>query len=197
MALVSLMGNIKYLKKDKMAHQNQVNFCKWVKANHPRYFKDVSVCDIGSLDINGNNHYLFENYTYTGVDVGEGKNVTVISEGHNYKPTDVTYDIVISTECFEHDKNYRATLLNCIALLKSGGMFLFTCATTGRLEHGTRRTRSGDSPLTVEMGDWADYYKNLTEQDIREVFAPDEHFSESFFGVDNDVHDLYFFGIKK
>lgn len=193
-----------------MAHQNQINFCKWVKANHPRYFKDVSVCDIGSLDINGNNHYLFENYKYAGVDVGVGKNVTVISEGHNYKPEGVTYDIVISTECFEHDKNYRATLLNCIALLKSGGMFLFTCATTGRHEHGTRRTRSletarennregylGDSPLTAEMGDWGDYYKNLTEQDIREVFAPDEHFSESFFGVDNNVHDLYFFGIKK
>ena len=55
-----------------MAHQEQINFCKSVKEFMPDFFKGVSVLDIGSLDINGNNRYLFDNYDYTGIDIGEG-----------------------------------------------------------------------------------------------------------------------------
>jgi hypothetical protein len=81
----------------------------------PEYFNNVNVCDIGSLDINGNNHYLFENYAYVGVDVGRGKNVNVVCKGHEYKPIDGSqYDIVISTECFEHDMYWNRTMMNAI-----------------------------------------------------------------------------------
>ena len=46
-----------------MAHERQQEFCKKVKDIFPEYFKGVNVCDVGSLDINGNNHYLFEDYS--------------------------------------------------------------------------------------------------------------------------------------
>ena len=49
------------------------------------------------------------------------------------------------------------------------GLFTFTCASTGRPEHGTRRSGPQDAPLLMEQGDWGDYYKNLTEEDIRET----------------------------
>jgi hypothetical protein len=52
-----------------MAHQEQKDFCLSVKEFMPDFFKGVSVLDIGSLDINGNNRYLFENYDYTGIDI--------------------------------------------------------------------------------------------------------------------------------
>ena len=94
--------------------------------------------DIGSLDINGNTRFLFEDFEYTGVDIGEGPNVDVVSKGHEFKSE--RFDIVISTECFEHDMYYKETLKNCVKLCKAGGMFIFTCASTGRAEHGTART---------------------------------------------------------
>ena len=37
-----------------MAHGQQQNFFLRVKEAFPKYFRDVKVLDIGSLDINGN-----------------------------------------------------------------------------------------------------------------------------------------------
>jgi len=182
-----------------MAHENQIQFCSKVKYMFPEYFNNVNVCDIGSLDINGNNHYLFENYAYVGVDVGRGKNVNVVCKGHEYKPIDGSkYDLVISTECFEHDMYWNRTMMNAIEnLLRPKGMFLFTCATTGRPEHGTARTQPFDSPFTSELGVWSDYYMNVTEQDVREKIDLDAWFTAYHFYICDDSHDLYFWGIKK
>lgn len=181
-----------------MAHTQQQEFCKKVKNLFPEYFDNVRVLDIGSLDINGNNHFLFTNHVYMGIDVGKGRNVNYVSLGHEYKPLDnEKYDIVISTECFEHDRHWDKTIKNVIDnLLKPNGMFLFTCATTGRPEHGTRRTTKQDSPFTSQMDEWSDYYKNLTEEDIR--YAVDlSPFVMHRFYVNKESNDLYFWGILK
>lgn len=182
-----------------MAHLKQQEFCTSVKGLFPEYFKEVDVCDIGSLDINGNNHYLFEDYTYIGVDVGRGKNVNIVSAGHLYRPiTGKQYDTVISTECFEHDMYWKNTIENIVVnLLRSRGMFLFTCATTGRPEHGTRRSSPNDSPLTKKFEDWSDYYMNLTQQDMESSFPFSEHFEIYRFSTNEESKDLYFWGIKK
>ena len=115
-----------------MAHQAQQDFLISVKNQFPDKFNNCKVLDIGSLDINGNNRYLFENYDYTGVDIGAGPNVDVVCKGHEFK-SDTQFDIVISTECFEHDIFYKETILNAINLTKSGGLFVFTCASKGRV----------------------------------------------------------------
>jgi len=181
-----------------MAHNQQRDFCNKVKNLFPEYFDNVRVLDIGSLDINGSNHFLFTNYVYMGIDVGKGRNVNYVSLGHEYKPLDnEKYDIVISTECFEHDKHWRKTIKNVIDnLLKPNGMFIFTCATTGRTEHGTRRTTKSDSPFTSQMDDWSDYYKNLTEEDMKYAVDLSSFIMHRFY-VNEESHDLYFWGILK
>lgn len=179
-----------------MAHLQQKLFFMRVKDKFPNKFKNCTILDIGSLDINGNNRHLFENYQYIGVDVGAGPNVDVVAKGNEYK-SDTLFDIVISSECFEHDMYYPETLKNCILLTKPGGLFTFTCASDGRAEHGTKRSCPQDSPLLLSLGEWGDYYKNLNEKDIREVFNPDEHFSEYHFEYNPSAHDLYFWGVKK
>jgi len=176
-----------------MAHLAQIYFCENVKKQFPNHFKNVSVLDIGSLDINGNNRYLFENYTYVGVDLGVGPNVDVVSRGHLYK-SDQLFDVVISTECFEHDEYYDLTIKNMYKLLKSGGIFLFTCAAPGRPEHGTLKSSREAAPFVCELND---YYKNLSEIDIRKVIHVDNLFSKYDFFQRDDVQDLYFYGIKK
>ena len=150
-----------------MAHKQQQDFCLRVKDKHPEFFKNKKVLDIGSLDLNGSNRFLFEDCNYIGIDVGEGKNVDVASPGNTYDGPDNYFDIIISTEVFEHDMYYKDTIKNSMRMLKPGGMFLFTCAANGRPEHGTRRTSVWDAPLLGEVSEeWSDYYKNLEKEDI-------------------------------
>jgi SAM-dependent methyltransferase len=170
-----------------------------VKADHPQFFIDVNALDVGSLDINGSNRELFtgEKMSYVGIDVAPGKNVDAVSKGHEWAAADSNYDTIISTECFEHDMFYALTLKNIVRMLKPGGLFLFTCATTGRREHGTKRTTCSDSPFTSQMEGWCDYYKNLVESDIREAIDVDAVFAEYKFSECYVTADLYFYGIKR
>jgi len=182
-----------------MAHKAQIDFFNRVKEKFPNYFNNVSVLDIGSMDLNGNNRFLFKNYSYIGVDLMIGNNVDVVSKGHEYNPN-VLFDVVISSECFEHDMYYKETILNCVRLTKPKGLFTFSCASTGRLEHGTSRCHAWASPISHVI--FNEHYKNLTETDIREFLNCDEMFSEYYFeynpnGPSPNEGDLYFWGIKK
>lgn len=180
-----------------MAHQEQKDFCLKIKKIFPEHFKNKIVLDAGSLDINGNNLYLFDDCSYLGIDIGDGPNVHLVCKTHEFNAPDNFYDFIISTECFEHDMYYINSLRNIVRILKPSCMFLFTCATEGRPEHGTRRSNPVDAPLLAAYDDWSDYYKNLTEKDIREVLDIEEIFSSFAFEVNNNSHDLYFWGIKK
>jgi SAM-dependent methyltransferase len=179
-----------------MAHQQQIEFCSSIKAKFPQFFSNKLVLDVGSLDINGNNAYLFDDCLYLGVDVATGRNVDICTKAHELGLPDASIDVIISTECFEHDQYYELTLNNIVRMLKPGGLFLFTCATTLRAEHGTKQTTPMDAPLLQNLGEWSDYYKNLEEGNVREVIDLDTVFQAFEFSVNDENHDLYFWGIK-
>lgn len=184
-----------------MAHLQQMNYCKSVVERFPKLFTSTNnekrVLDCGSLDINGNNRFMFPNFEYIGIDVAEGKNVDIICPIHEYDEKDESFDAIVSTECFEHDMFYEKSLQNIVRLLKSGGIFVFTCATTGRPVHGTATTNPHLSPLL--QGEWANYYKNITADDVRKAIDVENIFSEYEFIVSHEARmdDLYFYGIKK
>lgn len=179
-----------------MAHAAQRQYIQSVKQLHPDHFNQVSVLDVGSCDINGNNREFFSLTEYIGVDVHPGHNVDVVSPIHKWE-TEKTFDVVISTECLEHDMHYADSLSAMISHLKPGGLFVMTCATTGRPEHGTLRTTKKDSMTTLlEDAEWANYYKNLTEQDIREALDIESIFSSYEFSIEHGHKDLYLWGIK-
>jgi hypothetical protein len=172
--------------------------CLDVKERFPQFFKGCSVLDVGSLDINGANRYLFDSCTYAGIDVAAGKNVDIVSVFHEFTPPGFIYDTIISTECLEHDKFWRKSLVHMVDLIRPRGFLLVTCATHGREEHGTNRSKPHHSPLTVARGDdWGDYYQNLDEGNIREVLDVNKIFSQYGFEIDNTHHDLLFWGIKR
>jgi hypothetical protein len=180
-----------------MAHREQKVFVQSVKSLLPEKFKGVDVLDVGSCDNNGNNRYLFEDCIYTGLDIAEGPNVDVVSPIHLFETSNL-YGVVISTECLEHDMHYEASLTKMVDLLKPEGLLVLTCATTGRPEHGTRRTSGRKDSLTASQdGPWSDYYRNLTEADIRSVLDIDLLFSDYKFTVETRHKDLYFWGVKK
>lgn len=181
-----------------MAHWQQRDYCSKIRDMFPQYFVGKKVLDIGSLDINGNNRFLFTDCDYFGLDVGEGPNVDIISVGHQYDAPDETFDTIISTEVFEHDMFYEDTIKNIIRMLKPGGAFIFTCASTGRPEHGTRESDgSYAAPLLIQISEkWSDYYKNITEEHVRNVKEFNIAFPDGMFEYHEDPGDLYFFGVK-
>lgn len=170
----------------------------FIKSQLPEYFINKNILDVGSGDINGNNRYLFENCTYVGNDVIQAENVTIVSKTKDLPFENNYFDTIISTECFEHDPEYKESLLKIYNLLKPNGLFVFTCASTGRPEHGTRRTSNFDSYGTLgELADMQDYYKNLTEKDVDLVLDIKNNFSTFNSYYCNNPCDLYFVGIKK
>ena len=179
-------------------HMQAKDFTIFVKSILEEYFIDKNVLDVGSGDINGNNRFLFKNCKYEGNDVIQAPNVTIVSKTKNLPYENETFDTIISTECFEHDPTYKESFLKIYDMLKKDGLFCFTCASTGRAEHGTRRTTPHDSYGTMgKLEDMSDYYKNLTEQDLNDVLNLNELFSVWDTYYCNSSKDLYFLGIKK
>ena len=179
-------------------HTQSRDFTLFVKNILANYFINKRVLDVGSGDINGNNRFLFENCEYDGNDVIQANNVTIVSKTKDLLFLDNTFDTIISTECFEHDPEYKESLKKNYKMLKPDDLFCFTCASTGRAEHGTRRTSPNDSYGTIgNLEDMNDYYKNLTIIDINEVLELNKLFSvwESYYNAESK--DLYFVGIKK
>lgn len=179
-------------------HPQARDFTLFVKNILTNFFVNKRVLDVGSGDINGNNRFLFENCQYEGNDVIQANNVTVVSKTKDLPFDDNTFDTVISTECFEHDPEYKESFLKIYKMIKPNGLFCFTCASTGRYEHGTRRTSPQDSYGTLgKLEDMMDYYKNLTEFDLNEVLNLNDLFSVWDTYYNSESKDLYFVGIKK
>lgn len=179
-------------------HIQAKNFTIFVKSILGKYFINKEVLDVGSGDINGNNKFLFENCNYNGNDVIEAPNVTIVSKTKDLPFENETIDTIISTECFEHDPEYKESFLKIYNMLKKDGLFAFTCASTGRPEHGTRRTSPQDSYGTIgKLTDMSDYYKNITEKDLNDVLNLNNLFSIWDTYYCSSSKDLYFLGIKK
>ena len=197
-----------------MAHREQWVFCGKVKQLFPESFLNKKVLDIGSFDVNGNEEFLFKNCDFTGLDLGPGEGVDVVCPAQEYDAPDATFDTIISCECWEHNPFYAESIQNAVRMLKPGGLFFFTCATTGRPVHGTvtqdkidrqkMKTLQGTDIVewktmpNVSRDDWDnEYYKNITEKDIREAIDVDKIFKKYKFEIEENHCDLYFWGIKK
>ena len=181
-----------------MAHIAQREFCQSVQRRFPTWFAHGSVLDCGSLDLNGNNRYLFTGGTYLGLDVAHGKNVDIVSPIHKFNARDGMFDFIVSTECFEHDMYWKESFANMYRMLRDGGMLMFTCAAPGRPEHGTLRSEPESAPLLAACGEeWANYYRNLSDEDYRGAFDIVSGFSQFEFRLNNVAKDLYFWGIKR
>ena len=179
-------------------HTEAKDFTLFVKKILSDYFINKIVLDVGSGDINGNNRFLFENCNYNGNDVIHASNVTIVSKTKNLPFIDNFFDTIISTECFEHDPEYKESFIKIYNMLKPDGLFCFTCASTDRGEHGTRRTHPECSYGTIgNLNDMQDYYKNLTEIDLNEVLSLNELFTVWDTYYNSNSKDLYFVGIKK
>jgi len=171
-----------------VSHQSQLDFVGRVKAKFPDYFVNKKVLEIGSLDINGSIRIFFDASSYIGVDIGEGRGVDVVARGEELTFPTGYFDVTASCECFEHNDKWAETFDNMVRM--SNGLVFFSCATTGRPEHGTGRTSRSDNPFL------GDYYLNLIEQDFRDKCDLSK-FEQYEFSTCDSPADLYFWGLCK
>jgi hypothetical protein len=171
-----------------VSHPAQLEFVSFVREKFPQYFANRRVLEVGSLDLNGSIRPFFKNCAYLGVDLGIGAGVDLVAKGEELVFPDNSFDVVASCECFEHNPEWVKTFNNMTRM--GCGLVFFSCATTGRAEHGTRKTNPQDAPFC------GDYYRNLTEQDFKENCDMSK-FVEYQFGVNEIAHDLYFYGVLR
>ena len=115
-------------------HGEQKKWCENIKLRFPDYFLWSKVLDVGSLDVNGTNRYLFDDAAYIGVDVVEGPGVDIVLPAQEIDEDG--FDVVLSTNALEHDMFWFLTLVKMIRVLRRKGLMFFSCAYSQKV-HGS------------------------------------------------------------
>ena len=174
-----------------MAHIEQQNYFHSLKERFPDMFRDKSVLEVGSQNINGTIRDLFEGGSFVGIDINQAMDVDLVIPGEIVQFPDSSFDVIVTTECLEHASKWQEILQNIIRQLKPGGFLIMTFAHPGRSAHGTLDSDSYSSPYTL------DYYKNLSPGMILDKFPTfSKYFSRYEFSYSGDNFDTYFIGFR-
>ena len=86
---------------------------------------DLSVVEIGSYNVNGSlKDVITPNVKkYTGVDFSPGPGVDVIlTDPYHFPFADNTFDVLVTSSCFEHSELFWLTFLESLRILKPNGI---------------------------------------------------------------------------
>src|SRR4030042_2023377 len=98
--------------------------------------KDLSICDVGSFDINGTFRPLFKGHNYTGVDIVKGPNVDVVSEDlYRYPFDNERFDVVSSGSAFEHIEDIFRWIKELARIVKKNGLVCIIGPSVYRNQH--------------------------------------------------------------
>ena len=181
-----------------MAHKEQLSFLTELSKiiSSKKKLSKINILEIGSYEVNGSIRNIFKGTNYLGIDLSNGPGVDLVMNGENIRKLNKKFDIIISSECFEHAVNWKEIFFAMIDCVEDNGYIIMTCASTGRIEHGTIRSDlfSGtkSSPGTND-----NYYKNLNKKDFFRNFDISKVFEKYFFFYNIHSFDLYFAGQKK
>ncbi len=135
----------------------------------------LRVLDVGGADVNGTVHATLREaglaarltWCIDVLDIAEGEGVTIV--GDATKPSTWAdliplgeYDLVISTETFEHVQYWHEIVHGVRGALKTGGWFVGTCASLGRRPHGARGEH---------VPPFGEYYGNVTPDALVSVLG--------------------------
>jgi len=176
-----------------MSHFEQKKFIEFSldELKKKNNFNNLSVLDVGSFDVGGSIRDFFKKNNYIGVDLIKGPNVDIVLSGSELYKLKQKFDIVISCECFEHAKDWKEIFLSMYNVCEDNGYVIFTCASRGRIEHGTLRTINSDSPGTNGT-----YYKNIFKSEFIKSFDLKKMFQKYEVIYNFKSSDLYFIGKK-
>lgn len=145
--------------------------------------KKYRALDFGGRNVNGSIRELIPGAVWTGLDIVAGPDVDIVRDGTIDWPKDYPlYDIIVSTEMFEHVEDWRGAIRTCAQALDpfSTSMIFITCASTGRRPHGA-------------SGEWdpppSEWYQNVApdemERQLSKFFA---HHEVTYNPMPGDVY---------
>lgn len=117
----------------------------------------LSVLDLGGRDVNGSPRIFFPGAEYVTLDILPGADIT--ADASSWEP-DRHYDVVISTETFEHAERWREICDTAFKACARSGTFIVTCAGPGRDPH------SGVDGHAVREWEW---YANVSTDELHEA----------------------------
>lgn len=125
---------------------------EWVASQVAAHGPFRSALEIGSRNVNGGIRNLLGPCRYVGLDIEPGDGVDVVANGATWK-TDERFDVIISSECFEHTDLWPDIVENAAALLNPDGCLIVTAAGPGRAPHSASdggHLRSGEWYANVD-----------------------------------------------
>lgn len=128
-----------------------------------RTTEDLAVLDIGGRDLNGSTRPLFPNASpYHVLDILPGPGVDFVADAADWRPDAVKpYDLVVTTETFEHTARWPEIIKTAWDVLRPGGWMIFTCAGPGRPPHSGVAAK-----WDLDPGEW---YANVSVDKISDV----------------------------
>lgn len=94
----------------------------------------MNVLDVGGQDINGSLRKPFEllNAKYTVLDIEEHPSVDVVMKpGADFPFPDESFDLIVSTSCFEHDPCFWLTFREMCRVIKKDGFIYVNAPSNG------------------------------------------------------------------
>lgn len=99
----------------------------------------MKVLDVGGQDINGSLRKPFEillKINYTSLDIEEHSSVDIVMKpGDPFPFPDESFDLIVSTSCFEHDPCFWMTFREMGRIIKKGG-YIYVNAPSNGPYHG-------------------------------------------------------------
>jgi len=95
----------------------------------------LKIYDLGSQDVNGSYHSIFDSseWIYKGIDMVEGNNVDIVlNNPYSWDGVKTnSADVVISGQAFEHIKFFWFTMIEIARVLKTGGICCIIAPSSG------------------------------------------------------------------
>ena len=157
-----------------------------IKKQYPELFSVDRILECGSLDINGSLQALFNYREYITVDWRCGRGVGYVSLVHEYREKpDGYFDIVISTEMFEHDPYWQKSLTRMLELLRPDGSMMVTMAIEDR------------DPHELDCSPRSNYYENIDTEEFMAFLENKAKFELLVSSIAREEQDFLLLGKNK
>lgn len=117
-------------------HYNSLKHCRLFFETYGNR-DNLSIGEIGSYDVNGSvRSSAPNNCTYVGFDFNPGPGVDVIlNDPYHIPVADNTFDMVVSSSCFEHSEMFWLTYLEALRILKPSGLLYINAPSSWMCYH--------------------------------------------------------------
>lgn len=153
-------------------HQSAIDNAQKFHEKYIQSNEGITVLDVGSADVHGQmDKYgsirdIFSGAKFIGIDIGPGENVDMVYNGKRLPFDNDTFDVIVSTSCFEHSSTFWLTFQEMVRVIKPGGFIYLNAPSRGDLHRYPVDCYRFYADAWIGLAEWAGI--ELVEQYIDE-----------------------------